>query len=68
MIYKTDELFMDENNYNNYSGKAEIRHFFLIAGYVVDLGENVKFKPTFLTKPADLISPMTGVATHNSAM
>ena len=39
-----------ENNYNNYSGIADIRHYFLIAGYVMDLGENLKFKPTMLTK------------------
>ena len=38
------------NNYNNYSVQAEMRHFFLIAGYVFDLSENLKFKPTFLTK------------------
>ena len=30
--------------------QAEIRHYFLIAGAVFDLGENVKFKPTMLTK------------------
>lgn len=39
-----------ENNYNNYSVEAELRHYFLIAGYVFDLSESVKFKPTFLTK------------------
>ncbi|MCK5538983.1 MAG: type IX secretion system membrane protein PorP/SprF, partial [Bacteroidales bacterium] len=38
------------NNYNNYSVQAEMRHFFLIAGYVFNLSENLKFKPTFLTK------------------
>ncbi len=30
--------------------QAELRHYFLIAGAVFDLGENVKFKPTMLTK------------------
>lgn len=30
--------------------QAEIRHYFLIAGAVFDLGEDVKFKPTMLTK------------------
>ena len=30
--------------------QAEIRHYFLIAGAVFDLGENVKFKPTMLAK------------------
>ena len=39
-----------QNNYNNYSTQAELRHFFLIAGLVFDLGEDVKFKPTILTK------------------
>lgn len=39
-----------ENNYNNYSVSAEIRHYFLTAGMVFDLGENLKFKPTMLTK------------------
>jgi type IX secretion system PorP/SprF family membrane protein len=38
------------NNYNNYSTWAELRHFFLIAGYVFDLSQDIKFKPTFLTK------------------
>jgi len=39
-----------DSNYNNYSVQAEIRHYFLTAGLVFDLGENVKFKPTMLTK------------------
>ncbi|WP_167619748.1 type IX secretion system membrane protein PorP/SprF [Maribellus sediminis] len=39
-----------ENNYNNYKSQAQLRHYFLIAGAVFNLGENVKFKPTFLTK------------------
>jgi len=39
-----------DNNYNNYSVKAELRHYFLIAGVVFDLNEYLKFKPTFLTK------------------
>ncbi|MFV0269604.1 MAG: type IX secretion system membrane protein PorP/SprF [Draconibacterium sp.] len=30
--------------------QAEIRHYFLIAGAVFDLGEDVKFKPTMLSK------------------
>jgi type IX secretion system PorP/SprF family membrane protein len=38
------------NNYNNYSTWSELRHFFLIAGYVFDLSQDIKFKPTFLTK------------------
>ena len=39
-----------QNNYNNFSTQSELRHYFLIAGLVIDLGEEVKFKPTFLTK------------------
>lgn len=39
-----------ENNYENFSIKGEIRHYFLMAGMVFDLGENVKFKPTGLAK------------------
>jgi type IX secretion system PorP/SprF family membrane protein len=39
-----------KNNYNNYSTWSELRHFFLIAGYVFDLSQDIKFKPTFLTK------------------
>jgi type IX secretion system PorP/SprF family membrane protein len=39
-----------ENNYNNLSVNSEMRHYFLIAGLIFDLGENVKFKPTMLTK------------------
>jgi type IX secretion system PorP/SprF family membrane protein len=39
-----------ENNYNNFSVSSELRHYFLIAGLIFDLGENLKFKPTMLTK------------------
>jgi type IX secretion system PorP/SprF family membrane protein len=39
-----------EDNPNNFSVHSDIRHFFLEAGVVVDLGEYVKFKPTFMTK------------------
>ena len=39
-----------ESNAVNNSSYAEFRHFFLIAGYVFDLSESIKFKPTFLTK------------------
>ena len=39
-----------ENNYNNLSVNADMRHYFLMAGLVFNLGENVKFKPTMLTK------------------
>ena len=39
-----------ENDFENFSINAQMRHYFLIAGAVFDLGENVKFKPTALTK------------------
>jgi len=40
------------NKYSNYSSYAEMRHFFLIGGYVFNLSHDLKFKPTFLTKVA----------------
>lgn len=39
-----------ENNYNNYSVTFEMRHYYLVAGYVFNLGENLKFKPATLVK------------------
>lgn len=39
-----------QDNVNNFTVEGEFRHYFLIAGAVFDLGENIKFKPTFLTK------------------
>jgi len=41
---------VEGDNPNNLSVQAELRHYFLEAGLVFDLGEDVKFKPTFLTK------------------
>ena len=41
---------IEGDNPNNFSLQAELRHYFLEAGLVFDLGEDVKFKPTFLTK------------------
>lgn len=43
----------DESNINNIDNEtiaAERLHYFLIAGYVFDLSENVKFKPATLVK------------------
>jgi len=40
----------ETNSNENFSIEGEIRHYFLIAGAVFDLGENVKFKPTGLAK------------------
>lgn len=43
-----------ENNYqsnaSNYSSKSELRHLFFAGGMMFNLSENVKFKPTFMTK------------------
>lgn len=39
-----------KDNFANFSTRSELRHFFLIAGYVFDLSDDFKFKPTFLTK------------------
>jgi type IX secretion system PorP/SprF family membrane protein len=38
------------NNYNNYSTFASMRHLFLQGGYVFELSQDVKFKPTMLVK------------------
>ncbi len=38
------------NDLHNYSVESEIRHYYFMAGLVFDLGENLKFKPTMLTK------------------
>lgn len=35
---------------NSFSTQAEMRHLFLMAGYVFNLSESVKFKPTMLAK------------------
>lgn len=45
-ILKTDF----RNNYSNFSTWAELRHFFLIGGYVFPLSDNLTFKPTFLAR------------------
>ncbi len=39
-----------ENNFNNYSSYAELRHFFVTGAYVFDLNKDLKFKPTALAK------------------
>lgn len=38
------------NDFNNFTLNGQLRHYFLTAGAVFDLSENVKFKPTALTK------------------
>lgn len=39
-----------ENDYKTAEFTPELRHYFLMTGLVFDFGENVKFKPTMLTK------------------
>lgn len=39
-----------DNDMKSFSVDGELRHYFLIAGAVFDMGENVKFKPTMFTK------------------
>lgn len=39
-----------KNNYNNLSTQAELRHFYFMAGYVFNISEHLKFKPTMLGK------------------
>ncbi len=37
-------------NVTNYSTKSEMRHIFFAGGMMFDLSDNLKFKPTFMTK------------------
>ena len=43
-----------ENNYQsnvtNYSTKSEVRQLYLAGGLVLSISDNIKFKPTFMTK------------------
>ena len=39
-----------ENDLETQSVESELRHYYIMAGLVFDLGENLKFKPTMLTK------------------
>jgi len=39
-----------KNNHSNFSTTAELRHFFLIGGYVFEVSDYLKFKPTFLAR------------------
>lgn len=45
-IIQNDVKYSD----GSYSSFSEMRHFFLIGGYVFNLSENLKFKPTGLVK------------------
>jgi type IX secretion system PorP/SprF family membrane protein len=39
-----------EDDYSNFELQGQLRHYFLMAGAVFDLGENLKFKPTATTR------------------
>ena len=45
-IFKVD--FKD--NYSNYSSWGELQNFYLMGGYVFELSESLRFKPTFLVR------------------
>lgn len=38
------------DNPNNFTVQADIRHYYFEGGMLFDLGEKIKFKPTFMTK------------------
>ncbi len=40
--------FKNENS--NYSSWAELRHFYLTGGLIIDVSDEIKFKPAFLTR------------------
>ena len=39
-----------QSNVSNYYTKSEMRHLFFAGGMMFDISDNVKFKPTFMTK------------------
>ncbi len=39
-----------QSNVNNFSTKSDVRHLFFAGGLLFDLSDNVKFKPSFMTK------------------
>ena len=45
-----DKSTLEDFNFDNDVAPAERLHYFLIAGYVFDLSENLKFKPATLVK------------------
>lgn len=59
-----ENKYSQEDNERNYSTTIEMRHLFLIAGYVFNLSEYLKFKPTFLTR-ASVGAPLNFEITAN---
>ena len=39
-----------QSNVNNFSTTSEVRHFFFGGGLLLNLSQNIKFKPSFMTK------------------
>ncbi len=50
-MLKTKHLDVTQNG-QEYQFGSEVQHYFLTAGYVFDLSENTKFKPSFMMKSA----------------
>ncbi len=50
-MLKTKHLDVTQNG-QEYEFGSEVQHYFLTAGYVFDLSENTKFKPSFMMKSA----------------
>lgn len=48
-MLKTKHLDLTQNG-QQYQFGSEVQHYFLTAGYVFDLSENTKFKPSFMMK------------------
>lgn len=48
-MLKTKHLDVTQNG-QQYQFGSEVQHYFLTAGYVFDLSENTKFKPSFMMK------------------
>jgi type IX secretion system PorP/SprF family membrane protein len=52
------------NNGNEISFGNETQHYFLSAGYVFNLSENTKFKPSFMLKSAVNVSPSLDLSSN----
>ena len=44
-------------NPNNFMFRAEFRHFYLHGGFVFDMGQNLKFKPSYMVKALKGVPP-----------
>ncbi|SHF19489.1 type IX secretion system membrane protein, PorP/SprF family [Mariniphaga anaerophila] len=55
---------IQEDNPNNYTLEAEVRHYFLQGGFVFDLNESLKFKPTFMAKATQGAPPQLDLSAN----